>query len=46
MTQGTSSHILQHDVNNDQNHLCIGYILNYFIVKKRIRKNQTKISGI
>jgi hypothetical protein len=21
----------QHDFNNDQNHICIGYILNYFM---------------
>jgi hypothetical protein len=21
----------QHDVNNNQNHLCVGYILNYFM---------------
>ncbi len=36
----------QHDVNNDENYLCIGYILNYFIVTKGRRKSETKVSGI
>jgi hypothetical protein len=36
----------RHDVNNDKNHLCIGYILNYFFVTKGRRKSETKVSGI